>query len=161
MFLFSPSLRLRCGGLTLLEMSIALAIALALAGVAIPAVGGWIAERNFRVELDGLSMRVMEVRRETENAGESRVIWFGEPEDLPENAILENPTLINPGGGFTLERQGRDGRWQTARGTALRIQAGGIVSPAVFRLEREGNYVVFRFDPLTGLLEEQEFSFTQ
>lgn len=140
-------------------MSIALAIALAIAAVAIPAVGGWIEERNFRLELDALSTRVMEVRRETETSGESRVIWFGTQDDLPEQAILESPILVYPGADFLLLRQARNGRWEPALGSSLRIQAGGIVSPALFRLEKGENYVIFRFDPLTGLLEEQEFSF--
>ena len=140
-------------------MSIALAIALAIAAVAIPSVGGWIEERNFRLELDALSLRVMEVRRETETTGESRVLWFGTPDDLPEDAVLENPILVSIGGAFALLRQMRNGRWEPATGTSLRIQAGGIVSPALFRLEKGENYVIFRFDPLTGLLQEQEFSF--
>jgi len=145
-------------GLTLLELSLAMAIALALAAVAIPAAGGWIEERAFRQELDSLAFQVMEVRHEAEISGESRFIRFGAPED-PDALVAETTTVVDTEPEFSLWRRDRQGKWIPAGGTYFRIQPGGIVEPVVFRLERRESYIIFRFDPLTGHLDEQEFSF--
>lgn len=151
-------IRVRSSGLTLLELSLAMAIALTLAAVAIPAVGGWIEERAFRQELDDLALKIMEVRREAESSGESRFIFF-DGKDMPQENIAETTTILQTGAGFALLRRDREGKWTPAGGTFFRIQPGGIVEPVVFRLERNESYIIFRFDPLTGHLDEQEFSF--
>jgi len=153
-----PKIRFRSSGLTLLELSLAMAIALTLAAVTIPAVGGWIEERAFRQELDNLAARVMEIRREAEISGESRFILF-HGKDMPQEKIAETTSILETSPGFALLRRDRQGKWLPAGGTFFRIQPGGIVEPIVFRLERNESYIIFRFDPLTGHLDEQEFSF--
>jgi prepilin-type N-terminal cleavage/methylation domain-containing protein len=153
-----PKINFCRSGLTLLELSLAMAIALTLAAVAIPAVGGWMEERAFRRELDDLAFRVMEVRREAEASGEARFILF-HAKDLPLEKIAETTTVLETSPEFALLRRDRRGRWIPAGGSFFRIQPGGIVEPVVFRLERKESYIVFRFDPLTGHLDEQEFSF--
>lgn len=145
-------------GLTLLEMCLALAIALTLAALAVPATGGWIEERAFRMEIEGLATTVMGAKRDAESSGESRVIRFAGKETSGKK-LEETGILYTMGGAFTLERQSRKGIWEDASDSFLRIQAGGVVSPVLFRLKRGEHWIVFRFDPLTGHLDEQEFQF--
>jgi prepilin-type N-terminal cleavage/methylation domain-containing protein len=146
-------------GFTLLEIILAMAIALTLAAIAIPATGGWIEERHFRVEMENLASWVMEQKMEAETQGEGRVLWLAAADKSSENWDREEVLLYRVGDGFRLLTQDRQGRWAPAGDIPLRIQAGGVVSPLLFRLEREERYVIFRFDPLTGHLDEQEFSF--
>lgn len=135
-----------------------MAIALTLAAVAIPAAAGWIEERAFRQELDRLAHRVMELRRDAEASGEARFVWFA-GKDIPVERLAETTAVLETGPEFSLLRRDRSGKWQPSAGTFFRIQPGGVVEPVMFRLERRESYVVFRFDPLTGHLDEQEFSF--
>lgn len=142
-------------GFSLLEISLAVAIAATLAAIAIPATGGWMAERAVRMELENFAVAVMEMRREAERTGEPRTLYLG----APEEGTGESATVFLPSEGFDLFRMDRAGKWASAMGSQLRIQPGGIVPPARFKLTNEDRWVVFRFDPLTGHLEEQEFQF--
>jgi prepilin-type N-terminal cleavage/methylation domain-containing protein len=149
----------RRAAFTLLEIILALAIALTLAAIAIPATGGWVEERNFRVEMEKIASWVMEQKMEAETRGEGRVLWLLDPEKADGGLQPAEALIYRVGGGFRLLSKNRQGRWESAGAIPLRIQAGGVVSPMLYRLERGDRYVIFRFDPLTGHLDEQEFSF--
>ncbi len=162
--LLPPDTKVRrtSAGLTLLEMCLALAIGLTLAALAIPTANGWIEERAFRSETDALADTVMRAKIEAETTGESRLLRFAEKKTSRLSKLSpeeEKAAVYQVKGGFELERMGRRGQWEDAGGSVLRIQAGGVVSPVLFRLKRNNGYIVFRFDPLTGHMEEKEFQF--
>lgn len=154
-----PSLQKTARGITLLEILLALAIGALVSAAAVPAVSGWISERQFRNELSRLAEEVATLRRQAEESALSFTLWLGSEKDLPTPLRNSNPPRYEPRAGFRLLREARDGRWLPASGTPLRIQAGGIVEPSLLRLEKDGNYIVFRFDPFTGFLREEAFQF--
>ncbi len=141
-------------GLTLIEISLALGIAVVLAAVALPAMGGWIEEHKLRSQLTDFAEVVMRARLEAEATGESRWVVLGGESGRDDSA---EPWRVSFASGFILQTQGADGKWGPAPGV-IRIEAGGILNPRLYRLVLGERWISFRFDSLTGHLREEEFS---
>ena len=139
-------------GLTLIEISLALGIAVVLAAVALPALGGWIGEHKLRSQLGELAEVVMRARLEAEATGESRWISLGEPETAESSGGWT--FQVEPG--LVLESQGANGKWGGAP-DFIRVEGGGVLNPRLYRMVLGERWISFRFDPLTGHLREEEF----
>lgn len=147
-------LAFRQAGLTLIEISLALGIAVVLGAVALPAMGSWIEEHKLRSQLTEFAEVTMRARLEAESTGESRWIALSPQEDEDAEA---SPWQFFPAPGFVLESQNSEGKWAAAP-PYLRIEAGGVLNPRLYRISLGERWISFRFDPLTGHLREEEFS---
>ncbi len=152
--------KLRTGGMTLLEVALAVTIALLIAGVTIPATGGWIEEHKLRSGLNTLAEQVMRARLSAERTGEQRRILLGGEAEPDSDEIGEQSSEyhfpIPPG--MELGILSREGKWEDASGRVLRIWEGGVVSVERMRIQSGDKWIIFQFDPLTGHLQEEEFS---
>lgn len=149
--------RARRLGLTLVEICLALGIAVTLAAVTVPAVGTWVEERRFRNELTGLAETVMRARRNAEATGRQRMVSVGEAWE-PDEAEAETWSVYGLDPAFRFERLGPKKRWVPVPEGVIRVEAGGILNPQLFRLSRGEYWISFRFDPLTGHLMEDGFN---
>ena len=144
-------------GLTLVEICLALGIAVTLAAVAVPAVGTWVEEYRFRNELTGLAETVMRARRDAEATGQLRMVSVANGWEPSEDEAAT--WFVYPlDSAFRFERLGPKDKWLPVPEGVVRVEAGGILNPQTFRLVREDHWISFRFDPLTGHLMEEGFS---
>lgn len=144
-------------GLTLIEISLALGIAVVLSAVALPAMGGWMEEHKLRSALGEMAEVVMRARMEAEATGESRWVVFNTGEENDDAEAGEVGFFYEVPPGFLLMSLRAENKWKAAP-ALLRIESGGFLNPRLYRLELGERWINFRFDPLTGHLREEEYS---
>ncbi|MCX7713510.1 MAG: hypothetical protein N2035_07615 [Chthoniobacterales bacterium] len=143
---------------TILEICLSLGIAALLLGIFIPSTQVWILERNLRKELERFANEVNSLRIQTLHSAEPQIIHFLNSRQAQKATKATFHTFIIPNE-LRLLRQTKNGNWVDVSNSYFIIDAGGIVSPTKFRLEKKSHQITFSFHPLTGHLQESEFSF--
>ncbi len=146
----------RAGAFSILEIVIALTVAALLAGVAVPAAGGWLSERRLREEAGRLQGAVEEARFDAMKSGTAQEVIIETPkeskrkvENLPPGIrrFAEQPPFH-----WTLKAPKSAPR-------RIRISSRGLVDPVEVRVASGDSWLAFRFDLLTGLPRDEQASF--
>jgi Tfp pilus assembly protein FimT len=138
----------------MIEIVIALTVALLLMAVAVPSAGSWLSERRLREEVGRLREAVESARFTAMSSGVPQEVLIASPQEAKNDAW---PPKVHR----FLEETAY--KWSVTPSRAgarrIRISARGLIDLVDLRVENGRAWIAFRFDLLTGLPRNERSSF--
>jgi Tfp pilus assembly protein FimT len=125
--------------------------------VAIPSLGGWILQRNFRMKVQDLIESVRSAKIHADQTREAQTVILTRNVDgvkTPKNVFLVRRDSNDE---WTITHYG--GRVDKSPEPKILVDASGHVEPVKVRVSDGTHYIEYEFDFLTGFAREVGYSF--